>query len=965
MPRRLLHCALLGLILVAAPLGCQPAAPPLSAWVADDMVALTDRTAATSNLDVFDPRGREIRLFAAGNETVSFQLVLDAGDEAISNIRLELEDLFTNRKDRIPAQSIRAYRMLPVPVTEYPAWYLRLADAPATPAAFYDALIPLDAPKQGQPYWLGPHQRLAVWVDIRVPRSAAAGDYSGRLHVAAWRHARWTAPVALKVYDFVLPDARPLAVVGGFGHDEVFGTMLSRQGRPYTPIRLDRTQPLVREGLTMLRQMMRLAHEHRVDLFDRDLHPLLKRGGDGQVLLDWSDYDAIVQPYFDGSAFDDRIGCAAWPMPFSQDWPSSEPYGGTATAAYASQASAVLAACMAHFTAMPEAHGRVFYWPYRGPVNEAGYDRHAELAKLCRELDPRTPILSQLPASPPEPTGWRAPASFASLTDIHAPRGEWVDATGAATMKRQDHPLYGIWLAPGMPPYMPSLGVLSTPADARALPWLAMKYGCSGLLIDEVLHWPDPRAGGDVLATAGAEARLFYPGKPWGLNDVLPSVRLKRLRRGLEDLSYLWLLQLREHDPVARSMLDAMVHYAGLAATEDHYLDPRLDGWAQDGRLWQQARAVLARECQAAVHGDEAAGDGATALHVAWRAFHDSARAVRLETAVARPTLGIDGLFHLDVSFDLYNECPEAASVQIASPTLPQGWSFTGADAAAATLPPGGRDTLRLQMQGSQFFTAGSGKMVLPFVLTVPQRPDRTLAVTVAALRGVVVKQPPVIDGKLNEWPVLETNTGRDFRLLGRRGLGLSGLGGRGLAARQTSVYVACDDGNLYLAIRAQEPNPAGVVVKPSNVVHYEQLLACGEDLVEVILDPGQGAQQPSDLYHLIVKPNAAVIAHRGIPSDPPLGPVRAWAAGATAAVGATADGWTVELAIPRSAFGAAGQQPAWGLNVARFATQGAEASSWAESPRDYYKPHGLGIMYLPAAKESQDAGRQNSKELP
>ena len=153
-------------------------------------------------------------------------------------------------------------------------------------------------------------------------------------------------------------------------------------------------------------------------------------------------------------------------------------------------------------------------------------------------MDTNTPILSRLPAKPPSLTGWRVPDDFAGLADIHAAPAQFFDPTSALAAPASDHPLAGTWLTPGTVPYLPSLGVIATPADVRAIPWFAMKYKCTGLFLPEVLHW-------EKGAAAFAETRLFYAGREFGVDAPLPSIRLKRLRRGLQDIAYLWLL--RQH----------------------------------------------------------------------------------------------------------------------------------------------------------------------------------------------------------------------------------------------------------------------------------------------------------------------------------------------------------------------------------------------------------------------------------
>ena len=59
--------------------GCMPTQPCVSAWVANEMVTLTDRTKPFDDRLIYEPGAGQVRLFAVGNETVSFQLVVDGG----------------------------------------------------------------------------------------------------------------------------------------------------------------------------------------------------------------------------------------------------------------------------------------------------------------------------------------------------------------------------------------------------------------------------------------------------------------------------------------------------------------------------------------------------------------------------------------------------------------------------------------------------------------------------------------------------------------------------------------------------------------------------------------------------------------------------------------------------------------------------------------------------------------------
>jgi hypothetical protein len=922
----------------------RPGGLTLNAWAANDMVALTDRTEQFRDALIFDQDKQTVNLHAAANETVSFQLVVDAGQSGARDLRISWTDLAASTNQKVDKSNILAFRGLPTHIGRYPPWYLRLVDSVPQPANFYDPLIPIDSPKGGQPYNMESGERLAFWVDLSVPRSTVAGNYLGQLTVTSATHKSWSVKLAVQVHEFVLPDARPIAAVGGFDHAELFAAFLNREGDPYVPSRLDTSQPLVQRGLAVMKQMMRLAHSHRIDLFDKGIQPVIKRDESGKVMLLWEDYDAIVMPYLDGTAFDDRLGCAAWPMPFHQGWPDPETYGGADSEAYATTVSGLLAECRRHFAQPMEVSERTFIWPYRLDVTAEAYDRYRRLAHLAREADGQTPMLCQLPIPPPMLTGWRHDEEFKKLVDISALPGQWFDPASAAATARPDNPLAGVWLSPGQPPYLPSAGVIATPADVRVIPWFAMKYKCTGLFLPEVLHW----SAGPLSTEASEQTRLFYPGSIAGLEEPLPSVRLKRLRRGLQDILYLWVLQQRGRREVANTVINVMARYAGLDAAGDNYLDARLDGWVQDPGVWHEARRLLASEIVDVIHPSRASEKELLRQRLAWQSFDEQAYRVRVEqvrsrvTAAAGKPVDRAGRLEMTIWLDLHNEYARDVDVVARIDELPDGWRATTDSVHLSPFRAGRRGVVELKAAGTQVPATTEAKVPVPISITTNMRRKEAVDAVVPFLLAGRATAPPKIDGSLDDWPMRIGNTAGTFKLVGRRG-----QNGKGLATRQTLVFVLCDEENLYMAFRCDEPTPNAVIARSDNFIHYEQLMACGEDLVEVILDPGADARSTEDLYHVVVKPNGVIVAERGVRTDPPLGKAVPWPVAASVAIGKQKDVWIVELAIPISAFGAKGRAELWGVNFTRFATQGAEASSWSGAPRYFYDPRNLGTMLV------------------
>ena len=121
----------------------------------------------------------------------------------------------------------------------------------------------------------------------------------------------------------------------------------------------------------------------------------------GRVQLDWEDYDAIVLPYLNGSAFEDHIGVGAWPMPLGDTWPDARNYGGIDSEEFAATAGAIAAESRQHLGKNLALGSQLFVWPYRGPIEQDAYARNVRLCRVVRAADQSTPILSQLPLHPP------------------------------------------------------------------------------------------------------------------------------------------------------------------------------------------------------------------------------------------------------------------------------------------------------------------------------------------------------------------------------------------------------------------------------------------------------------------------------------------------------------------------------------------------------------------------------------
>lgn len=228
--------------------------------------------------------GRTVRLHGARNEHVAFQVLLQG--EGAADVRGSFD--FASLGGDRPARAA-LYRGVQVETTSGP---------------IPDPLVPL--PRKGDV--AGPAPSAAsqmLLAELWIPHGARAGEHRGTLRLRSDRDGTVEIPVELRVWNFELPDRLS------------FLPQLNAYDLPGGP----------RE-----RPFYRLAHEHRTTLnrlgynwrgsvyeeFGPDRRP------DGK--WDWSGFDRRWSAHFDGSAFEDLprsgVPVEAFYLGLNESWPT-------------------------------------------------------------------------------------------------------------------------------------------------------------------------------------------------------------------------------------------------------------------------------------------------------------------------------------------------------------------------------------------------------------------------------------------------------------------------------------------------------------------------------------------------------------------------------------------------------------------------------------------------------------------
>jgi hypothetical protein len=468
------------------------------------------------------------------DETVSFQLALSSPRQASPALPVELSFEPSALQLR-PA--IYLERGVPVRTPSSREWVNSLG-----PALYPDILIPTAtvvvpaAPSVAM-----------LFVDLYARRSSPAGTVRGTLKVGG--------TIVLDLEVTVLDLELPLADHAHLGAMS-FGSFLERLER--------RPKELLR--------WMQLAQAHRLSV--EVMLPLPTLAEDR---IDWEGWAAKLGPYFDGSAFTATAGYAGpranqptgsfvlplsdrWPVPPLPDHRPSDPGRWSRALAEWEQ----LALDRGWLDRPNATRFVVFINALDEPKTEEALRALASYGERISEAHLKDRQHVSFRADGPFGVRGFSPArvlgllSSVDLINVcgGVPWSPWSELE-RAEKARPDLGLMFYASNTAGEPATPPLVLDSPLVGARAWAWLIGRYGLRGALNWEV----DFQAGcvEDPLCAPGRtmnlDALLIYRGEEVGRStgEPIPSLRLKQLRRGAEDLELLSLL--KERDPVAAQAL--------------------------------------------------------------------------------------------------------------------------------------------------------------------------------------------------------------------------------------------------------------------------------------------------------------------------------------------------------------------------------------------------------------------------
>jgi len=937
----------------------------LAVWALGDCQLAPQGYASLLESDAFDPSTERITLSAAINEVISFQLMLSAPLQRDCRAFVQITPP-RSAEGQIARERITIYRPVSLAVARSPGWLLRRWPCPARRPRYYEALAPLEGAVS-----IPRGESLPLWIDLEVPYGTAPGIYECQIIVTEGPQQKTELPLSLEVWPFALPAQAPPVMLAPLS----VRPLLDRRPLPDAsrrPDRLSQYDPDRDQMVELIHSAAALLHDHGLSVYLDDYKPVLKVDPSGQVRVLWSDYDYLARPLLDGSAYRDQRPAQHWPLPVGPDSPDPNQFEGLDSLVFAQVFSGYVSACAAHIDSLgkppakAEAGGpAVLVLAESAPPGPAAYQRYARLATLARQAAPDLPLITTFCPQDMSEFGWYgfAPMPDPELVDIWSPPGRYFAPQAPAKPARHRRPS---WFRPDEPYYTGSLMIEAPPLDARVLAWQAYVQGASAIWLYPVNRWPQPGSVARLDHVPSTHADwLIYPGELAGIRQALPSVRLKRLRRGLQDVRYLELLRRHGRPEVARLISQTLFRAGGTEAYGDHFADSRPFGWVEDPAMWELARRLMAEQIVRGVAGQSTPSEPelAHALELEWRRLQQGCRRIRLfvqGTALHRQrqdtSAGLTAQAHLCLANETRQSLIGTLRLGEEQPVWSSALSASSAEhtpthtSRVESVAAESRLSRRISLLLDRLPASADGHHAIPLEFDAGAAGLVRAEASLAYIVPLPLSAPIELDGDLSDWPVGMSNSASRFRLIGSRPQSPGDPAISDLPTQQTRVYLAADERYLYFAFDCREERMDELSVGMNNFVQYDGLTPVGEDFVEVVLDPTNARTRgTADLYHLLIKANGVVLSHRGLASDPPTGPHDLWFSSAEAQVRHQAEGWTVELRVPRQAFPPEARDwPIWAVNFARFQARLAEYSNWAGAKRHIYSPLSMGNLIWP-----------------
>ncbi len=466
------------------------------------------------------PAGKPaVTLAAMRNEYESFQVVV-TGMSDVKRVDLTTSEFKGPGGAVIPASAAKRYRVN----------YVNCQGEGWLP----DSLVPFADPNTnkriggvfGAPFDVPSGTSMAVWVELHVPASAHPGTYSGSVAVTVNGTAAARVPVKLEVWPVTLANTTKL---------ETYMCLKTQHSK---------------------RAYLNSLHNHRVDVWfietPSEGSPSLERDAQGKAVVKWnSEYDKMLDAYFDGSMFADGVPGKTYLFGYGQ-WQLLSALKKTGD-----DRIAILKQFQEHYGKKPWIKKVAWFFIDEPSSSAASMAYCVRVGKEIKKFSPSIKMLLTTkysrdlvglidiwdPILDHEVINWNSPGPEVYRDEVNKGR----KAINCITVMSNTSTT-------------PNLFIHHKGMNTRIWTWVTYNLGMQGIEFWDTSPAPSvtkPKKYG----AAWGDGSLFYRGLPeeLGVSEeiALPSIRLKMLRDGIEDYELLSMLAAR--DPARARKLSHMM----------------------------------------------------------------------------------------------------------------------------------------------------------------------------------------------------------------------------------------------------------------------------------------------------------------------------------------------------------------------------------------------------------------------
>jgi hypothetical protein len=492
---------------------------------------------------------KDIELFSARNEYEPFQLIVAPLKTGETQIKIKASELVLNGAgDVIPADNIELLRVRSIG-SQFPDPLLAVTESES-----------IELCENG-----------VFWVNVYVPKESKAGLYKGTIRITADNKHSIEVPYTLNVWNFTLPIKPALKTAFGYSPEYVAAWTPGMANKDIDELSDEYIRYMLRHR-TSPKSYMRFRVEMAVDAKDRAkkqggsivesqsaalpsninlFHPRQVLKKDGAIVLDFSEFDKMVEKYLPlglsafvaGNRYWDAQNQSRRTLTAGKDvkklkhklWVYDE-QAGKERILYLDVLSDEYVKAMQSIFRQWQEHLEQKGWldmAYGYIMDEPEpymFEFLSEVYGIAGKAAPKIPLMVTY-----------APEEKIKNVDIWCPMFDRCPVPLIQqTLKTDKEMWYYVCINPHQP--YGNFFLSQDSIDHRVLFWQTYKYGGKGFLYWEINFWfsENPLDGiKGVTFSSTSDGSLLYPGP----DGPIGSLRYEIIREGIEDYDYLVLLR--------------------------------------------------------------------------------------------------------------------------------------------------------------------------------------------------------------------------------------------------------------------------------------------------------------------------------------------------------------------------------------------------------------------------------------